>query len=64
MFIFKLGSLESGGNHSLASECRFKNPKIYDLHYFLKLKTRASCVFVSLIPGWSRQEMYKSNRNE
>ena len=51
MFISKLESPESKGNHSLTFKWRFKSPKIHELHYFLKLKTRASCVFVSLIPG-------------
>ena len=51
MFISKLESPEGKGNHSLTSKCRFKNPKIHELYYFLKLKTRTGCVFVSLIPG-------------
>ena len=28
---FSIGSPERGGNHSLTSKCRFKNPKIHDL---------------------------------
>ena len=51
MFISKLESPESRGHHSLTSKCRFKNPKIHELHYVLKLKTRASCVSVSLTSG-------------
>ena len=39
MFISKLESPESRGNHSLTSKCRFKNNKIHELHYILKLKT-------------------------
>ena len=51
MIIPKLESPESRGNHSLISKCRFKSPIIHELHNVLRLKTRASCVFVSLIPG-------------
>ena len=51
MFISKLGCPEIGGNHPLTSKCRFKNAKIHELRYVMDLKTRASCVFVSLIPG-------------
>ena len=36
MFISKLESPESRGNHSLTSKCRFKNPKIHELCYVLK----------------------------
>ena len=51
MFISKLESPESRGNHSLTSKCKFKNLKIHELHYVLKLKTRAKGVFVAHIPG-------------
>ena len=51
MFISKLKCQESRGNHSLTSKCRFKNPKIHELCYVLELKTRASYVLASLIPG-------------
>ena len=51
MFISKLDSAEGRGNHSLTSKWRFKNPKIHELRYVLEFKTRASRVFVSLIPG-------------
>ena len=40
MFISKLESPKSRVNHSLTSKCRFKNPKIHELCYVLKLKTR------------------------
>ena len=42
MFISKSGSPESRGNHSLTSKCRFKNPKIHELHYLLEFKTRVN----------------------
>ena len=51
MFISKLESSESRGNHSLTSKCRFKTAKVHELRYVLEFKTRASRVFVSLIPG-------------
>ena len=51
MIISKLESPESRGSHSLTSQCRFKSPKVHELCYVLKLKTRASCVFISVIPG-------------
>ena len=47
----KLESPESTGNHSVTPKCRFKSSKIHELQSILKLKTRASCVLVSLIPG-------------
>ena len=51
MFISKLKSPESRGNHSLTSKCRFRNPIIPELHNVVRVKTLASCVFVSLILG-------------
>ena len=51
MFISKLESAESRGNHSLTSKCRFKTAKIHGLRQVLEFKTRASSVYVSLIPG-------------
>ena len=51
MFISKLGCPESKENHSLTCNCRFKNPEIHELRYIMELKTRASRVLVSLIPG-------------
>ena len=47
----KLGCPESRENHSLTSNCRFKNLKIHELHYVLEVKTCASRVHVSLIPA-------------
>ena len=40
MFISKLEGPENRGNHSLTSKCRFRNNKIHELHYVLKLKTQ------------------------
>ena len=54
---FLIGGSERRGNHSLTSECRFKNPKIHDLPYVLDFKTRDSCVHLTLIPGRFRKEI-------
>ena len=51
MFISKLKSPESRGNHSLTSKSRFKTAKIHEMRYVLEFRTRASRPFVSLIPG-------------
>ena len=51
MFISNLGFPEHRRNLSISSKCRFKNAKIHELRYVMELKTRASCVLVSLIPG-------------
>ena len=48
MFISKLGCPQGRGGHSLTSKRIFKNPKIHELPYVLKLKTRASCILFSL----------------
>ena len=60
MFISKLRCPEMGGNHSLTSKCRFKNPKIHELRYVLELKTPASPVLVSLF----LVDLDKKYRNE
>ena len=51
MFISKLGCPECKENNSITSKFRFKTAKIHELCYVLELKTTASCIFVSLIPG-------------
>ena len=56
MFPSKLGCPERKENNSLTSKCRFKNPEIHELRYVMELKTHASCVLASLIPGSSRQD--------
>ena len=56
MFISNLGSPERRSNHSLTFKCRFKNPKIHELPYVLKLKTCASCVLFPLfLPDLDKQ---------
>ena len=57
IYIYELYCPESRRNHSLTSKCRFKTAKIHELHYVLELKTRGSCVSVSLIPGRSGKEI-------
>ena len=60
MFISKLESPESRGNHSLTSKCRFKNPQIHELCYVMEFKTRASSVLVSVFLA----DLDKNYRNE
>ena len=62
MFISKLESLESRGNHSLTSKCRFKNPNIHELCYVLKLKTRR--VPVAFLFRLFLADLDKKYRNE
>ena len=62
MFISKSESLESRGNHSLTSKCRFKNNKIHDLCYLLKLKTRR--VSVPFLFNIFLADLDKKYRNE
>ena len=38
MFISKLESSESRGNHSLTSKCRFKTTKVHELRYVLQIQ--------------------------
>ena len=66
MFISKIGCPESRGNHTLTSKCRFKNPKIDELHYSLEFKIRTRCVRVSLMVDLDKKyrnkiEMDKTN---
>ena len=60
MFLSKLWCPERKENNSLTSKCRFKNPKIHELPYVLKLKTRASCVLFPLFLA----DLDKKYRNE
>ena len=60
MFISNLESPERRRNHSLTSKRIFKNPKIHELSYVLKLKTRASCVLFALFLA----DLDKQYRNE
>ena len=60
MFISNLESPERRRNHSLTSTCIFKNPKIYELPYVLKLKSRASYVLFPLFLA----DLDKQYRNE
>ena len=60
MFISNFGSPECRRNHSLTSKCIFKNPKIHELPYVLKLKTRASCVVFPIFLA----DLDKQYRNE
>ena len=62
MLISKLESLESRGNHSLTSKCRFKNHKIHELYYVLKLKTRR--VPVAFLFPLFLADLDKKYRNE
>ena len=60
MFISKLGCPQGRGGHLLTSKCIFKNPKIHELPYVLKLKSRASCVLFPLFLA----DLDKKYRNE
>ena len=60
MFISNLGSPERRRNHSLTSKCIFKNPKLHELPYVLKLKTHGSCVLFPLFLA----DLDKQYRNE
>ena len=60
MFISKLESPESRGNHSLTSKCIFRNPKIHELCYVLKLKPMPVAFLFPLFLA----DLHKKYRNE
>ena len=60
MFISNLRSLERGGNNSLTSKSRLKNPKIHELRYVVEFKTHTRCVRVPLF----LVDLDKKYRNE
>ena len=56
VFFSNLGCPQRGGNHSLTSNCRIKNPKIHELPYFLKLKIcTCSVLFPLFLPDLDKQ---------